>query len=87
MVRAYKDSNKASWIKATVSRQLGPRSYYCILSHNNREIKRHLNQMRDRESPEIITEEQGSQVESDRTSETGHEKEEVSFALTTNDRQ
>lgn len=26
---------------------MGPRSYSCIIVHNNREIKRHLNQIRD----------------------------------------
>nr|XP_041633413.1 uncharacterized protein K02A2.6-like [Drosophila kikkawai] len=46
MVRDYKNPNKASWTQATINEQLGPRSYCCILSHNNREIKRHLDQIR-----------------------------------------
>ncbi|XP_030380964.1 uncharacterized protein K02A2.6-like [Scaptodrosophila lebanonensis] len=69
MVRDYKNPNKASWTQATVSQQLGPRSYCCILTHNNREIKRHLNQIRNQESKHIATEKRDNQIESDCSSE------------------
>lgn len=52
LIRNYKNPNKPSWSKATIKQQLGPRSYYCILKHNNKIIKRHLDQIRDIESPQ-----------------------------------
>lgn len=44
-VRDFTKPNKPSWQKAKVKEQLGPRSYTCILLHNNREIKRHTDQI------------------------------------------
>lgn len=44
-VRDYSDPNKATWQKATVKERLGPETYHCILSRNNKLIKRHTNQM------------------------------------------
>ena len=47
LIRDYRNPNKTSWSQATIKNKLGLRSYTCILAHNNREIKRHLNQIRD----------------------------------------
>lgn len=44
-VRDYSNPNKASWQEATVKKRLGPQSYHCILTRNNKSIKRHVNQM------------------------------------------
>ncbi|XP_037826351.1 uncharacterized protein K02A2.6-like [Lucilia sericata] len=41
----YSNPNKASWQEATVKERLGPQSYHCILTRNNRIIKRHAYQM------------------------------------------
>lgn len=49
-VRDYRNPNKPSWTQAKIKQQLGPRSYCCVLTHNNKEIKRHLNQIRDGKS-------------------------------------
>lgn len=46
MVRDYRNPNKPSWTQATITQQLGPQSYSCTLSHNNNNIKRHLDQIR-----------------------------------------
>lgn len=46
-VRDYTNPNKASWIPATIEKKFGPRNYGCVLTHNGREIKRHLDQIRD----------------------------------------
>lgn len=46
LIRDYSNPNKASWSQATVKKKLGPRSYSCVFTHNNREIKRHLDQIR-----------------------------------------
>lgn len=45
-IRDYTNSNKPSWSQATIRNQNGPRTYNCIISSNNREIKRHVDQMR-----------------------------------------
>lgn len=50
LVRDYRNPNKPSWSQATIKEQLGSRSYLCILNHNNYEIKRHLDQIRNCES-------------------------------------
>ncbi|XP_036347085.1 uncharacterized protein LOC118756427, partial [Rhagoletis pomonella] len=50
-IRDYSNPNKASWSPGTIREQLGPRSYCCTLL-NNRTIKRHLNQIRPRNSNE-----------------------------------
>lgn len=44
-VRDYSNPNKTSWQEATVKERLGPQSYRCILTRNNKLIKRHVNQM------------------------------------------
>lgn len=46
IIRDYKNPNKPSWAHAKIKSQIGPRSYTCIFTHNNREIKRHLDQIR-----------------------------------------
>lgn len=46
MIRNYKNPNNPSWSQATVKQKLGPRSYTCVYAHNNREIKRHIDQIR-----------------------------------------
>ncbi|XP_037822131.1 uncharacterized protein K02A2.6-like [Lucilia sericata] len=46
LIRNYKDCNKPSWSPATVKQKLGEQNYLCIMSDNNREIKRHLDQIR-----------------------------------------
>lgn len=46
-VRDYRNPNKHSWSLARIKNKLGPRSYCCILiNNNNRQIKRHLDQIR-----------------------------------------
>lgn len=45
-VRNYKNPNKAGWSPAIIERQLGRRNYTCLLTHENRNIKRHLDQIR-----------------------------------------
>lgn len=46
LIRDYSNPNKATWSKATIERVIGPRSYGCIISRNNRYIKRHVDQLR-----------------------------------------
>lgn len=46
LIRNYRDCNKPSWSPAVIKQRLGKYSYLCIMSDNNREIKRHLDQMR-----------------------------------------
>lgn len=45
-IRDYRNPNKKSWMPAKIKKQLGPRTYSCFIDHNNRLIKRHLNQIR-----------------------------------------
>ena len=40
-------SDAPIWSQAPIKNKLGPHSYTCILAHNNREIKRRLEQIRD----------------------------------------
>lgn len=47
MIRSYKNPNSASWCQATVKRKVGPRTYTCVYTNNNREISRHIDQIRD----------------------------------------
>lgn len=51
-VRNYKNPNKAGWSPATVERKIGTRNYTCLLTLENRPIKRHLDQIRDAQSDE-----------------------------------
>lgn len=46
-VRNYKNPNKAGWSPAIIKKQLGQRNYTCLLTYENRNIKRHLDQIRD----------------------------------------
>lgn len=46
-VRNYRNPNKAGWSPATIEKQLGQRNYTCLLTYENRNIKRHLDQIRD----------------------------------------
>lgn len=50
-IRDYKNPNKASWSPAIIKEKLGPRNYKCTLTYENRDIKRHLDQIRDGEIP------------------------------------
>lgn len=43
----YLDPNKPSWAPATIKEKFGSRLYACVITHNGREIKRHLNQIRE----------------------------------------
>lgn len=45
-VRDYTNPNKPSWTEATIDKCFGPRNYGCILTKNDRLIKRHLDQIR-----------------------------------------
>lgn len=45
-VRDYTNPNKPSWTDATIDKCFGPRNYGCILTKNDRLIKRHLDQIR-----------------------------------------
>ncbi|XP_055918303.1 uncharacterized protein K02A2.6-like [Eupeodes corollae] len=47
MIRNYKDPNNASWLPAKIKQKMGPRTYTCVYTHNNKEINRHLDQIRD----------------------------------------
>lgn len=46
LIRDYRNPNKPSWSQAIIKKQLGPRSYTCTIRESNRDIKRHLNQIR-----------------------------------------
>ncbi|XP_055307289.1 uncharacterized protein K02A2.6-like [Sitodiplosis mosellana] len=67
-VRNYKNPNKPSWSPAIVKHKIGPRNYTCLLIRENRDIKRHLNQIRgavndDGASETSATLEQNDEVE------------------------
>lgn len=46
LARDYSNPNKQQWQKATVKNCIGPRNYTCILSNNERLVKRHIDQLR-----------------------------------------
>ena len=48
-VRNYTNPNKDGWSPAKIKDQLGPRNYTCLLLRENRELKRHTDQIRDGE--------------------------------------
>lgn len=52
-IRNYKNPNKADWSPAVIKEKIGPRNYTCRFTQNNRDIKRHLDQIRDRESDDV----------------------------------
>ncbi|XP_055307850.1 uncharacterized protein K02A2.6-like [Sitodiplosis mosellana] len=67
-VRNYKNPNKPGWSPAIVKHKIGPRNYTCLLIRENRDIKRHLNQIRgavndDGASETSATLEQNDEVE------------------------
>lgn len=45
-IRDYTDPNNSAWTKAKIKKKLGPCNYTCVITHNNRPIKRHVNQIR-----------------------------------------
>ncbi|XP_055305757.1 uncharacterized protein K02A2.6-like [Sitodiplosis mosellana] len=47
MITNYKDPNNPSWSQATIKHKIGPRTYTCVYTHNNKGINRHLDQIRD----------------------------------------
>lgn len=49
-VRDYKNPNKDGWSPAKIKKQLGPRNYTCLLLRENRDIMRHVEQIRDGEA-------------------------------------
>lgn len=49
-IRDYANPNKPGWTKAKIKNKIGPRNYDCIITRNNRSIKRHLNQIRGTET-------------------------------------
>lgn len=55
-IRDYRDPNKQSWSPAVIKKKLGPRNYSCWLTNEERDIKRHLNQIRDRRSSDSVAE-------------------------------
>lgn len=61
-VRNYKNPNKANWSQAKIKKVLGPRNYTCYLLREKREIKRHVDQIRDTLQPEN---EGDSEIEND----------------------
>lgn len=63
-IRDYTNPNKPSWTQAKIKENLGSRHYGCVITHNGREIKRHLNQIR--EAHEAIVD-QSVEMESNRT--------------------
>ncbi|XP_031635639.1 uncharacterized protein K02A2.6-like [Contarinia nasturtii] len=54
LVRNYKNPNKAGWSKAIIKKKIGPRNYTCLLIHDNRDIKRHTNQIIDNETVKVV---------------------------------
>lgn len=52
-VRTYKNPNKAGWSPAVVKKCFGPRNYSCLLTHENREIKRHIDQIKPRDEQQL----------------------------------
>lgn len=46
-IRDYTNPNKPSWVPATIKENRGHRHYDCVITHNGRKIKRHLNQIRE----------------------------------------
>ncbi|XP_055910799.1 uncharacterized protein K02A2.6-like [Eupeodes corollae] len=62
MIRDYRNINKPSWTQATVRKQLGPRTYSCIITHNNREIKRHLDQIRNQNVSQNNNQDQQTEI-------------------------
>lgn len=49
-VRNYQNPNKDGWSQAKIKKQIGPRNYTCLLLHEKRDIKRHVNQIRNGEA-------------------------------------
>lgn len=47
VIRDYTNPNKPGWVHAKIKKKLGKRHYDCLISHNGRVIKRHLNQIRE----------------------------------------
>lgn len=47
IIRNYTNPNKAGWVPAVIQKKLGKRHYDCLISHNGRVDKRHLDQIRD----------------------------------------
>lgn len=45
-IRNYTNPNKASWSHAIIKEKLGTRMYSCVYTHNSKEIRRHLDQIR-----------------------------------------
>ena len=52
-VRDYKNPNKAGWSQATIKKKLGPRNYTCLLLQQKRDIKRHVDQIRNGETDDM----------------------------------
>lgn len=46
-IRNYKNPNKPGWSPAVIKHKIGPRNYTCLLIRENRDIKRHTNQIRE----------------------------------------
>lgn len=46
-IRDYTNPDKPSWTRAEIKNSLGSRHYDCVIAHNGREIKRHLNRIRE----------------------------------------
>lgn len=44
--RDYRNPNKEQWQKAIIKKCIGPRNYTCVLTENDRLIKRHIDQLR-----------------------------------------
>lgn len=65
VIRDYTNPNKPGWVPAGVGscKKLGERHYDCLMSHNGRMIKRHLNQIRET----ISTNENDREADSSKT--------------------
>lgn len=46
IIRDYTNPNKPGWVPAVVQEKMGERHYNCVIEHNGRLIKRHLDQIR-----------------------------------------
>ncbi|XP_055913225.1 uncharacterized protein K02A2.6-like [Eupeodes corollae] len=54
-IRDYTNPNKPSWTPAKIKEKFGPRNYGCVITQNGREIKRHLNQIREISTSQDVT--------------------------------
>ncbi|XP_055306725.1 uncharacterized protein K02A2.6-like [Sitodiplosis mosellana] len=72
-VRDYRNPNKASWSQATIKNKIGPRNYTCLLLREKRDIKRHVDQIRDGETDDMGGDELPLELNDSQGSEQAHD--------------